>query len=130
MAASAYTAHAMSLARHLKVGTDSMAHRLAETAGYADAVAEFYERSRSGLAEVLAEVLASRQVVTLRSPSSGVLTTVTAAADIAARVLAVVAEIVATGEHLPDSWRERVDEVGFQPTSAVDPDPPTIDVHH
>ncbi|MFI6227499.1 hypothetical protein ACIBCR_09305 [Micromonospora echinospora] len=64
-AASAYGQARAGLLRHLDEGPDSLVGRLESTAGYADALADWAERSRLALARALADVLGSAEAVTV-----------------------------------------------------------------
>ena len=130
-AAAAFAAHATALANHLTAGPGSMLERLGDTAGYADAVAAWFERSRVAVAAALADVLTSAQAVTLRSSSAGSLSaSVTAAADIATYLLDVVGDAVAVGDDLPRSWRARLEQAPFGGAGEPEAAPQSIDVHH
>jgi len=129
-AAQAYDAARRTLATRLTGGgggtdPDSFAGRLAATAGYAEAVADWAALSRAGLAAVLAEALGSAEAVTVRtavdaepgwsavgqvgSPGS---VAADAAATIAAAVLTAIVEITERGEELLERWRPRLAPAG------------------
>jgi hypothetical protein len=139
-AASAYAAHAAALTTHVAGGAESMAGRLTETAEYADAVANWYERGRSTVAAALAEVLTSAQAIAVRtstvaasvSPVASVspAASVSAAADIASHLLDAVAGVIAAGEELPGLWAQRLGVVDFRPAEAAPLAPGIIDIHH
>ncbi|MFY1705571.1 hypothetical protein ACN28G_28300 [Micromonospora sp. WMMA1923] len=64
-AAASYGQARAALLRHLDEGPESLIGRLESTAGYADALADWVERSRIALARTLAEVLGSTEAVTV-----------------------------------------------------------------
>jgi hypothetical protein len=130
-AAATYAAHAAALAGHLSVEPDSMAAKLLAMAGYADAVAGWFERTRAQLTGALADVMTSAQAVAIRASADGsVASSVSAAADIATHLLDVIAEALATGECLPDDWRAKLERVDFRSAAAAEAAPRSIDVHH
>jgi hypothetical protein len=156
-AADAYGVRAAALAAHLRGGgADSMTGRLAATAGYLDAVADWQQRSRDHLARALADILTSGQAVTLRLGQAGRLDqaglldqdgrleqdgrlggagaegpVVTAAADIGARVLAAAAEALDTGTDLGSVWADRLTEVSYVEHAGPTPTlAARIDVRH
>ncbi|MFY1653808.1 hypothetical protein ACN27J_23370 [Solwaraspora sp. WMMB762] len=126
-AAQAYDAARRTLATRLTGGggaadPDSFAGRLAATAGYAEAVADWAALSRAGLAAVLAEALGSAEAVTVRTAAAesgwsafgqvGSLGPADAAATIAAAVLTAILEITERGEELLERWRPRLAPAG------------------
>ncbi|MFV2088446.1 hypothetical protein [Micromonospora sp. LOL_021] len=139
-AAQAYDAARRTLATRLTGGgggtdPDSLAGRLAATAGYAEAVADWAALSRAGLAAVLAEALGSAEAVAVRTavdaepgwsafPQFGPSGpgAVGAAATIAAAVLTTILEITERGEELLDRWRPRLAPAGgYQPVDVASP---------
>jgi len=128
-AGESYSAHASALAAHLSseaapgagsgtgagAGADesTMAGRLRATADYAEAVADWFCRSRDGMAMALADVLASAEALTMRSPAHPESTVaagvVTAAADIGAHVLSAAAMARAAGHDLLYDSQGRLD---------------------
>jgi hypothetical protein len=112
-AGQAYDAARRGLAAHLDSEADSLTGRLHSTAGYADALADWVDRGRRAVARTLAEVLASAEAVTVtvgRAPT-GVPGPALAAAEIAARVLGVVADVHAEGEELLRRWAPELGEL-------------------
>ncbi|ROO63416.1 hypothetical protein EDC02_5443 [Micromonospora sp. Llam0] len=142
-AAQAYDAARRTLATRLTGGgggadPDSLAGRLAATAGYAEAVADWAALSRAGLAAVLAEALGSAEAVAVRTavdaepgwsafpqfgPSGpGAVGAAGAAATIAAAVLTTILEITERGEDLQERWRPRLAPVGgHRPVDVASP---------
>ncbi|MEH1167881.1 hypothetical protein V6V47_21090 [Micromonospora sp. CPCC 205539] len=125
-AASAYGQERATLLRHLDEGPDSLVGRLESTAGYADALADWVEGSRLALARTLADVLRSAEAVTVvattaagTSPRPGpVGPGVADAAEIAARVLAVLCVAYDGAETLLRQWAPSLAESVWRP--AVD----------
>lgn len=138
-AASAFTTHRDSLAAHLggEAGRDgepgngpignseSLAGRLAQTAGYADAVAGWIDRTRLDLARTLAEALGCAEAVVVVAERVAEPTTTggRAAADIGARVLATVAAAYDEAESLPQRWATAQDELVYGPPTGADSGP-------
>ncbi|MDG4774453.1 hypothetical protein [Solwaraspora sp. WMMD792] len=137
-AAQAYDAARRTLATRLTGGgtdPDSFAGRLAATAGYAEAVADWAALSRAGLAAVLAEALGSAEAVTVRTavdaePGWSAFGQVgplgpgaaDAAATIAAAVLTAILEITERGEELLERWRPRLAPAGgHRPADVASP---------
>jgi hypothetical protein len=94
-AADAYETARRRAATHLSGGPDSLEERLHATAALADALADWMTGARDGLASVLAEVLTSAEALSLfvhgdADPPAA--RDVTAAAEVAARVLGAVAD--------------------------------------
>jgi hypothetical protein len=94
-AADAYDNARRRAADHLSGSLDSLDERLEATADLADALIEWMDQSRAELAAILAEILNSAEALDLSSdsavdPAAG--QEMRAAADIAARVLASVAD--------------------------------------
>jgi hypothetical protein len=130
-AAAAFAAQATALADHVAAGSGSMLERLVDTAGYADAVAAWFEQTRTEVAGALADVLASAQAVAVRSSSAGSLAaSVTAAADIGAYLLGVVGDAISVAEDLPRIWRARLERIPFGGPGVPEAAPHSIDVHH
>jgi hypothetical protein len=119
-AAEAFTARWATLSAHVEHG---LAERLADTAFFSDAVADWVSRTRLALARTLAVVLTSAEAVTMGyGPEPAQV--VRAAADIAARVLAPIADAYAQADALLATWSGRLDELPFTPPSPVPPAPP------
>jgi hypothetical protein len=119
-AADAYAASWSALAAHLAgSGPDTLAGRLADTAGYLDDVAAWLTRARRAVAGSVAECLGSAEAVTLHSgpgdpgPSPSAVTA--AAATIGAHLLATLVEVLDDGRALHDRWTGRLDEVSYRP---------------
>jgi hypothetical protein len=129
-AAAAFAARATALADHLTSGPGSMRERLDDTASYADAVADWFEHTRSELAAALADVLTSAQAVALRSSSGASLAAaVSAAADIATYLLDVVGDAIAAGDELPRAWSARLEPAPLRGPGVPEAAPHSIDVH-
>ncbi|SCL37505.1 hypothetical protein GA0074692_4691 [Micromonospora pallida] len=132
-AASAYGEVRAELLRHLDEGPDSLVGRLESTAGYADALADWTERSRLALARTLADVLGSAEAVTVvtatgggqagaggsgsgqagaAGPGGGA--SARAAAEIAARVLAVLSVAYDGAETLLRQWAPSLAEASWR----------------
>ena len=106
-AADAFTNHLTALSAHVE---HNLSGRLAGTACFADAVADWAGRTRRAVAGTLATVLASAEAVTVvcgAEPDQ----LARAAADIAARVLGTVADAYAEGEALLVAWSGKLDEL-------------------
>ncbi|MFG3419958.1 hypothetical protein ACIBTZ_11365 [Micromonospora sp. NPDC049460] len=113
-AASAYGQSRAALLRHLDEGPESLVGRLESTAGYADALADWVEGSRLALARALADVLRSAEAVAVVAatsvPGGGPVHQGpagpggTEAAEIAARVLAVLCVAYDGAETLLRQW--------------------------
>lgn len=112
-AAAAYGQTRTALLRHLDEGPESLVGRLEATAGYADALADWVEGSRLAVARALAEAIGSAEAVTVVTATS--VTRVTshsgpsspggvAAAEIAARLLAVLCVAYDGAETLLRQW--------------------------
>jgi hypothetical protein len=126
-----YRAQATAIAQQLSGAPQSMAQRLTDQAGYADAVAAWYEQTRSAVAAALADVLTSAQAVAIRTAADGTLaSSVSAAADIATHLLDVLASALATGEDLPLAWRGRLQRLDLASSGDAEPASRSIDVHH
>ncbi|WP_328850900.1 hypothetical protein OG994_22585 [Micromonospora globbae] len=130
-AAEAYAQSRAALLRHLDEGPDSMVGRLESTAGYADALADWIEGSRLALARALADVLRSSEAVAVVAATS-VLTGATTrsgsvgpraveAADIGARVLAVLSVAYDGAETLLRQWGPSLAESTWRPPVAGRP---------
>ncbi|TCB92769.1 hypothetical protein E0H26_23220 [Micromonospora zingiberis] len=112
-AAAAYGQTRTALLRHLDEGPESLVGRLEATAGYADAFADWVEGSRLAVARALADVIGSAEAVAVVTATS-----VTrpashsgpsspggaAAAEIAARLLAVLCVAYDGAENLLRQW--------------------------
>jgi hypothetical protein len=125
-AAAAYGQSRTMLLRHLDDGPESLVGRLEATAGYADALADWVEGSRLTVARTLAEVIGSAEAVsvvaatsiTRESPHSGPSSPGTpAAAEIAARVLAVLCVAYDGAETLLRQWAPSLAESPLRTTS-------------
>ncbi|MGS2615641.1 hypothetical protein ACVCAH_14130 [Micromonospora sp. LZ34] len=112
-AAGAYGQARTALLRHLDEGPESLVGRLESTAGYADALADWVEGSRLALARALADVLRSAEAVAVVAATTmpGAVTPPrptgpggVAAAEIAARVLAVLCVAYDGAETLLRQW--------------------------
>lgn len=101
-AAEAYDTRRNALATRLVGVPETLAGRLAATASYADALADWAERSRTSLARTLADVLGSAEAVEVLVGAADELSPAVAlaAAEIGARVLATAADVLAAGEEL------------------------------
>ncbi len=93
-------------------GEESLAGRLAATAGYLDDVADWMTAARLALAEALAAALCSAEAVALRSPAAAERSV--AAATIGAHVLAVAAGECDRGQAVHDRWAGRLDELPYR----------------
>lgn len=136
-AASAYGEVRGALLKHLDEGPESLVGRLDSTAGYADALADWVERSRLALARTLAEVLGSAEAVTVvaatmprftgASAGTGAAAPVaagaagTGAAEIAARVLAVLCVAYDGAETLLRQWAPGLAEAAWRPRPTPGP---------
>jgi hypothetical protein len=114
-AAEVFTAGWTNLSGYVEVG---LAGRLAETASCAEAVVDWVGRTRLAVARVLAAVMTSAEAVTMGSGDEPT-QVVRAAADIAARVLGVVADAYAQGDALLVAWSGRLGELPFTPPPVV-----------
>jgi len=122
-AATAYGQQRAALLRHLDEGPDSLVGRLESTAGYADALADWLEGSRLALARTLADVLRSAEAVAVVAASSTGTSTrpgpigpgVADAAEIAARVLAVLCVAYDGAETLLRQWAPSLAEIAWRP---------------
>ncbi|RKN48438.1 hypothetical protein [Micromonospora endolithica] len=113
-AAAAYGQARTALLHHLDEGPESLVGRLESTAGYADALAAWVEGSRLALARALADVLRSAEAVAVVAATSvtvggaGRGSSFTPggveAAEIAARVLAVLCVAYDGAETLLRQW--------------------------
>ncbi|PWR14011.1 hypothetical protein DKT68_00395 [Micromonospora acroterricola] len=122
-AASAYGQERAALLRHLDEGPESLVGRLESTAGYAEALADWVEGSRLALARTLADVLRSAEAVAVvAATASGtplrpgpVGPGVVDAAEIAARVLAVLCVAYDGAETLLRQWAPSLAESAWRP---------------
>ncbi|WP_027660600.1 hypothetical protein [Salinispora fenicalii] len=116
-AATAFGEYRAALLSHLDEGPESLVGRLESTAGYADALADWIEGSRRTLARTLAGVLGSAEAVAVVAATSASLTASQSpavsvpylaaeveAAEIAARVLAVLSAAYDGVETLLRQW--------------------------
>jgi len=134
-AASSYGQARAALLRHLDEGPESLVGRLESTAGYADALADWVEGSRLALARALADVVRSaeavRVVAATAAPAAGYQGAVrpgaTEAAEIAARVLAVLSVAYDGAETLLRQWAPSLAESRWRAPAAERPryDTPT-----
>ena len=117
-AAAAYDEARAALLRHLDEGPESLVGRLESTAGYADALADWVQGSRLALARALADVLGSAEAVTVhattRSPGGEGSAGAVAAAEIAARVLAVLGVAYDGAETLLRQWSPSLAETTWR----------------
>ncbi|WBB77909.1 hypothetical protein O7606_16745 [Micromonospora sp. WMMD882] len=122
-AAAAYGEARTTLLRYLDEGPESLVGRLDSTAGYADALADWVDRTRLALARTLADVLGSTEAVTvvaatmprLGGPPAGASAGPLAAAEIAARVLAVLSAAYDGAETLLRQWAPSLAESPWRP---------------
>jgi hypothetical protein len=114
-AAEAFTARWTTLSAYVEQG---LAGRMADTAAYAEAVADWASRTRLAVARTLAAVMTSAEAVTLRTGAEPG-QVVRAAADIASRVLGAVADAYAQADLLLETWAGRLGELDFTPASAA-----------
>jgi hypothetical protein len=114
-AADAFSARWTTLSAYVEQG---LAGRMADTAGYAEAVADWVSRTRLAVARTLAAIMTSAEAVTLRTGAEPG-QVVRAAADIAARVLGAVADGYAQADLLLETWAGRLGELDFTPASAA-----------
>lgn len=114
-AAEAFTARWTTLSAYVEHG---LAGRMADTAAYAEAVADWAGRTRLTVARTLAAVMTSAEAVTLRTGAEPG-QVVRAAADIASRVLGAVADAYAQADLLLETWAGRLGELDFTPASAA-----------
>ncbi|MFI7577446.1 hypothetical protein [Micromonospora sp. NPDC049497] len=127
-AASAYGQARTALLHHLDEGPDSLVGRLESTAGYADALAAWVEGSRLALARALADVIRSAEavaVVAATSVSVGTTGRSTSgtpggveAAEIAARVLAVLCVAYDGAETILREWAPSLAESRWRAPAA------------
>ncbi|WBB47951.1 hypothetical protein O3597_22955 [Verrucosispora sp. WMMA2044] len=126
-AATAYGQSRATLLRHLDEGPESLVGRLEATAGYADALADWVEGSRLAAARALAEAIGSAEAVAVvAATSDGRATAQTgrsgagavAAAEIGARVLAVLCVAYDGVETLLRQWSPSLAESPWRPGGA------------
>ncbi|WBB65384.1 hypothetical protein [Micromonospora sp. WMMD812] len=127
-AAEAYGQARAALLHHLDEGPESLVGRLESTAGYADALADWVEGSRLALARALTEVLRSAEAVAVVAATSMVTGAasrsgpagpgVGEAAEIAARVLAVLCVAYDGAETLLREWAPSLAESTWRPPVA------------
>lgn len=94
-AADAYDAARLRTADYLSGGPDSLDERLEATADLADALVEWMDQARNGLAAILAEILNSTEALNLSNDSTldpAADREILAAADVGARLLHAVAD--------------------------------------
>ncbi|MEV1328258.1 hypothetical protein AB0J20_01625 [Micromonospora costi] len=125
--AEAYGQTRTALLHHLDEGPESLVGRLESTAGYADALADWVEGSRLALARALADVLRSAEAVAVVAatslPAGGASRPVSGgprveAAEIAARVLAVLCVAYDGAETLVRQWAPSLAESPWRPAVA------------
>jgi hypothetical protein len=114
-AADAFTARWTTLSAYVEHG---LAERLADTADYTEAVADWVIRTRIAVARTLATAMTSAEAVTLRTGAEPG-QVVRAAADIACRVLGAVADAYAQADLLLAAWSGRLGELAFTPASGA-----------
>ncbi|GGO04953.1 hypothetical protein [Micromonospora parathelypteridis] len=122
-AATAYGQQRTALLRHLDEGPESLVGRLESTAGYADALADWVEGSRLALARTLADVLRSAEAVAVVAATAAGASTrpgpvgpgVADAAEIGARVLAVLCVAYDGAETLLRQWAPSLAETAWRP---------------
>jgi hypothetical protein len=114
-AAEAFSARWTTLSAYVEQG---LAERLAATAAYAEAVADWLGRTRLAVARTLATVMTSAQAVTLGTGAEPG-QVVRAAADIAARVLGTLADAYAQADQLLEAWSGQLGELPLTPSPAV-----------
>lgn len=137
--AAAFAGHWASLAGHLAGPEESLAARLRDTAGYAEAVADWMVNTRAVLAATVAQAFGSTEAVTLVTvgrPGSAMgggwpgadppvpPEVARAAATLGALVLATVDEAYAAGARLPAAWSGRLTELRYRPPTPDGPPPP------
>jgi hypothetical protein len=126
-AAAAFTTRWAGLCAHVEHG---LAGRLTDSAGYAEAVADWIGRTRLAVARTLALVMTSAEAVAVAYEADPA-QVARAAADIAARVLGTVADAYAQADALVAEWSDRLAELPFTPPPAVPAAPTgtgTVDV--
>ncbi|MFC0507628.1 hypothetical protein [Micromonospora costi] len=125
--AEAYGQTRTALLHHLDEGPESLVGRLESTAGYADALADWVEGSRLALARALADVLRSAEAVAVVAatslPAGGASRPASGgprveAAEIAARVLAVLCVAYDGAETLVRQWAPSLAESPWRPAVA------------
>jgi uncharacterized protein YukE len=124
VAAEAYANAWPGIAAHL----DDLAGGLDDASAFLRATADWIARSRRSLAGTLASCLGSREAVTLRSATMTGIdhSSILAAADIGAQVLAMVAHCLDDGWQVRDRFTSILAEAGRVDTGAV----PTIKAGH
>ncbi|MGI5246923.1 hypothetical protein [Dactylosporangium sp. CA-139066] len=104
------------LVEHVGDGGDpaTITGRLAATAAYLDALADWAAGFRRELAEIIARAAASAEAVAVLAASAGP-ETAAAAARIAERVLESAAGALDAAEHLHARWGDRLAELEYEP---------------
>jgi hypothetical protein len=145
--AQVYATQAAGQAAHLHIG---LVEQLRSSASYVDAVADWYAGARDELAHCLADVLGSRQAITVRSQAAlggglaevmrdrnaastgdGLTTAVRAAADIGVAVLGVAEDAVTRGGELHRRWAPELSELNYRAPVHTEPmSDGTIRLHH
>ncbi|MBX6357234.1 MAG: hypothetical protein IRZ05_15460 [Micromonosporaceae bacterium] len=123
-AAEAFRARWAALGAYVEQG---LAHRLAETAAYAEEVAGWVTRTRLATARALATVMTSAEAVALATGVEPV-EAASAAAEIARRVLGTVADAYAEADLLLQAWSGRLAELPFPLPAAAPPTSGVLDV--
>lgn len=117
--ASAFAEVRSALVAHLDEGPESLVGRLESTAGYADALADWVDRSRLALARTLADALGSAEAVVVvgagRSGDGADDAAGLAAAEIGARVLATLSVAYDGAERLLREWGPSLAESVYRP---------------
>ncbi|MER7455675.1 hypothetical protein [Micromonospora sp. NPDC126480] len=133
-AAAAYGEARATLLHHLDEGPESLVGRLESTAGYADALADWVDGSRRALGRALADVLRSTEAVAVVAATSVPLAVSAPrapagleAAEIAARVLAVLCVAYDGAETILRQWGPSLVESRWRAPAAEPPryDTPT-----
>lgn len=127
-AAAAYGTTRQALVAHLDDGPESLVGRLESTAGYADALADWVDRSRLTLARTVADAIGSVEAVTVagaaRTADGVTDREAVAAAEIGARVLATLSVAYDGAERLLHEWSPSLAESTWSPPTvgpAADP---------
>ncbi|MBO4209512.1 hypothetical protein [Micromonospora echinofusca] len=122
--ASAFADVRSALVAHLDEGPESLVGRLESTGGYADALADWIDRSRLALARTLAEALGSAEAVTVvavtgaggdGSADGAGRAAGAAAAEIGARILATLSVAYDGAERLLREWGPSLAESAYRP---------------
>ncbi|MEV0394531.1 hypothetical protein [Polymorphospora rubra] len=122
--ADTFDAHRTALTTHLSDDPDGMGGRLAATAAYAEAVADWLTQSRSTLARTLAAVLTCAEAVTLTAGPTGAdpdRDDPLAAARIGTVLLRAVADVYESGEDLLRRHASGLAELPYRGPADVPP---------